>query len=336
VGVRAAPVGLLRARVAAVVLFGASCAGGTDAATGVQGATTSLGHESVSATPTLPTVPVTQVPAPSTNAPTPSSSLAITVATTAPPDSATTSTSTVAPPPAVAATTVDTTLAPVTAAPPDLAPPPTSGGNPWTVPRPSSGSPTSCRQVVHIGDSTSEHLWNATTVGGDPNATMDARYGAVGVIDVYNDTSGGRSMVERINRQQRNALEVAEEVRASGFHGCWVLMVGTNDAANVAAGANLGLEERIESMMAIIGGDPVLWVNAASSSSITWYGDDSMQAFNAALADAATRHGNLGVFDWAAVVQPDWYGPDGLHHTPTGRAWRTALTVQELAFAFPG
>jgi lysophospholipase L1-like esterase len=188
---------------------------------------------------------------------------------------------------------------------------------------------------VHIGDSTSEHLWDASTLGGDAGATMEAQYGAVGVEEVFNDTSGGRSMVERINRQQRNALEVAEEVRATGYHGCWVLMVGTNDAANVAAGANLGLEARIESMLAIIGGDPVLWVNTASSSSIKWYGDDSMQAFNAALADAASRHPNLWVFDWAAVVQPDWYGPDGLHHSPTGRAWRTALTAQELAVASP-
>jgi lysophospholipase L1-like esterase len=190
--------------------------------------------------------------------------------------------------------------------------------------------------VAHIGDSTSEHLWDASTVGGDPDATMEARYHAVGVVDVYNDTSGGRSMVERINRQQRNAIEVAEEVRASGFHGCWVLMLGTNDAANVAAGANVGLDARIESMLTIIGDDPVLWVNTASVSTIQWYGDDSMQAFNAALADAASHHANLWVLDWGAVVQPDWYGPDGIHHNATGRAWRTALTVQELAFAFPG
>ena len=143
-------------------------------------------------------------------------------------------------------------------------------------------------------------------------------------------------MVERINRQQRNAIEVAEDIRAAGFHGCWVLMIGTNDAANVAAGANVGLDARIESMLAIIGADPVLWVNTASVSTIQWYGDDSMEAFNAALADAASRHVNLWVLDWAAVVQPEWYGPDGIHHDPTGRAWRTALTVQELASAFPG
>ena len=189
---------------------------------------------------------------------------------------------------------------------------------------------------MHIGDSTSEHLWDPSTVGGDPNATMLARYAAVGVEEVSNETSGGRSTVERINRQQRNAIEVAQEVRDSGFHGCWVLMIGTNDAANVAAGANLGLDARIESMLAIIGDDPVLWVNTASISDIAWYGDDSMQAFNAALADAATRHANLWVFDWATVVQADWYGPDGLHHNPAGRAWRTALTAQELALAFPG
>jgi lysophospholipase L1-like esterase len=204
------------------------------------------------------------------------------------------------------------------------------------MPLPALGPRTSCRQVVHIGDSTSEHLWDAETVGGDPSATMEARYHAVGVEDVYNDTSGGRSMVERLNRQQRNALEVATEVRRSGYRGCWVLMIGTNDAANVAAGARTGADERIESMLAVIGSDPVLWVNTASASTITWYGDDSMQAFNAALAAAAARHPNVWVFDWAAAVQPDWYGPDGLHPNATGRAWRTALTAQELAWAFPG
>lgn len=318
--------------LAVLVVVTAACAGGSDAATRPQ--TTAPG---VAAT-LLSRAPGSATSA--TERPTTTTAVRVPVTPAAPPST------TAAPVATVAATTTPSTTTPSTTTPATTTPA-TNAPNTTTSAAPTSevgtsasrppvlGPRTSCRQVVHIGDSTSEHLWDASTVGGDPAATMEARYRAVGVEDVHNDTSGGRSMIERINRGQRNAIEVAEEIRASGYRGCWVLMIGTNDAANVAAGANTGPHDRIESMLAVIGEDPVLWVNTSSSSTIPFYGGDSMRSFNVALADAVARHPNLWVLDWAAVVQPDWYGPDGLHYGSTGRAWRTALTAQELAWAFP-
>ena len=74
---------------------------------------------------------------------------------------------------------------------------------------------------------------------------------------------GARSIEERFEGQP-NAQEVAEAWKAEGFKGCWVLALGTNEAADVAAGSNVGERERIDKMMAIIGNEPVLWVNVKS------------------------------------------------------------------------
>ena len=166
-------------------------------------------------------------------------------------------------------------------------------------------------------------------MGGDPAATLEAQYRSVGVVEVFHDTSGGRSMVERLPGQT-NATEVAATVRAGGYRGCWVLMVGTNDAANVAAGGVPGLDERIARMMAIVDGDPVVWVNAVSRNPDPPYATAAMEQFNAALDRAAAVHPNLRVLDWAGLAQPDWFTADGLHYTLAGRAWRAAITAQVL------
>lgn len=231
--------------------------------------------------------------------------------------------------PTVIPTTTPTTTPTSTSAP--VAPTTVPSAAPTTMP----ALRTRCTSVVHIGDSTGLDVWDADDLGGDPAATLTARYAAVGVTQVFPDNSGGRSMVERLPGQE-NATEVAAAVRASGYRGCWVLMIGTNDAANVAAGGVPDLATRIAELLAITAGDPVLWVNAATRSSDPYYADVNMQAFNAALADAAGANPSVHVFDWASVVGDDWFVPDGVHYTDGGRAWRAALTARELALAFPG
>ena len=67
---------------------------------------------------------------------------------------------------------------------------------------------------------------------------MGQRYRDIGVATVFPDNDGARAIIEHIDSDP-NALEVAQSVRDNGYHGCWVLMVGTNDAANIAAGANI-------------------------------------------------------------------------------------------------
>ncbi|HWL42789.1 MAG TPA: hypothetical protein VNQ73_07585 [Ilumatobacter sp.] len=194
---------------------------------------------------------------------------------------------------------------------------------------------TACRDVVHIGDSTGLAMWTASDLGGDPAATMDAQYRAIGVANVFPDNSGGRSLIERMPGQS-NAVDVAEAVRDGGYRGCWVIMIGTNDAANVAAGAQTGHDERIARLMAVVGDQPVLWVNAVSRSAEPVYADVAMQQFNAALDRAVAVYPNLRVLDWARFVQPDWLVGDGLHYSTAGRSWRAAITAQALALAFPG
>ena len=173
-------------------------------------------------------------------------------------------------------------------------------------------------------------MWSAGDVGGDPAATMEARYRAVGVESVYPDVSGGRSTVERLDGQT-NAIDVAEAVRAGGYAGCWVIMIGTNDAANVAAGGVPDLDARIAALLEVAGTMPVLWVNTVSRHTDPIWSDTQMQQFNAALARATAAHPNLRVLDWASRVRPEWLTSDGLHYTTEGPIWRAAITAAELA-----
>jgi hypothetical protein len=188
--------------------------------------------------------------------------------------------------------------------------------------------------VAHIGDSTGIYLWDERYVDGAAN-TMGERYRSVGVETWIADDSGGRSVRERLVEGQTNALEVADAIRKSGFHGCWVLMIGTNDAANVAAGANLGYDERIRQMLYVIGGDPVLWVDAATIRTDTPYHNDNMRAWNEALLRIAADHDNLEVLRWSERVQPEWFDRDGVHQRVEGRIWRAVITALALVEFFP-
>jgi hypothetical protein len=192
---------------------------------------------------------------------------------------------------------------------------------------------TSCEQVVHIGDSTGVPLFDPTGVGGE-EMTQDAQYRAVGVDVVYPDNSGARAIVEHHNGNP-SALDVAEGVRANDYHGCWVLMIGTNDAANIAAGSNVSADERIRRMMNVIGGDPVLWVDAVTQRTDDAFRNASMLAWNEELYRVTAEYPNVRVFRWYDVVQPQWFRNDGVHYTVEGSAQRAALTAQSLVFFFP-
>jgi hypothetical protein len=192
---------------------------------------------------------------------------------------------------------------------------------------------TSCEQVVHIGDSTSLTLFDPTGVGGE-QLTMEQRYRDAGVSAVYPDNDGARAIIEHLDSDP-NALEVAQGVRDNGYHGCWVLMVGTNDAANIAAGAGTGAEERIRRMLDVIGGDPVLWVNAVTQRTEDAYRNASMLAWNDELERVTAEYPNVRLFDWYDVVQPQWFRNDGIHYTVEGSAQRAARTAQALVAAFP-
>src|SRR5690606_5680199 len=192
---------------------------------------------------------------------------------------------------------------------------------------------TACDQVVHIGDSLGVHLWEPEYVGGDEH-TMSARYAEVGVTTVYPDNAPGRSTHERTASAPVNAVEVALGVRANGYRGCWVLMIGTNDAANVAAGANRTHDERITAMLDVIGDDPLLWVDARTTLSEGPWANSAMEAWNEALYRITAPLRNVAIVPWSELARPEWF-TDGIHHTAAGRAHLTALVADALVEHFP-
>ena len=237
-------------------------------------------------------------------------------------------TSTVPSPPST--TVASTTAATTTTAATSTTLPPTTEP-PSTVP---AAPHTSCTSVVHIGDSTSVGMMSSAFVA-DPALRLDAQYAAVGATDFRNEISGARSIVERLTGQL-NADEVAQQLRASGYHGCWVLALGTTDAANIAVGSRVSAAQRIDRMMAVIGDDPVLWVDVKTLVADGAWSNPHMQAWNLELVAATTRYPNLQLYDWASVVPDDWFQRDRIHYTATGYTERARLIAEALAASYPG
>jgi hypothetical protein len=187
--------------------------------------------------------------------------------------------------------------------------------------------------VVHIGDSTSIGLMSPAYLP-QPAERIDAQYARVGVTSTRAEISGARSIVEHL-KGQLNAEDVAKQVKATGYEGCWVLALGTTDAANIAAGAPMAADRRIDRIMAVIGSDPVLWVDVKTLRTDGPWQNASMLAWNEALTAAAARYPNIEVYDWAGVVQDAWYGDDRIHYTTEGYTQRAALIADALATTYP-
>ncbi len=192
---------------------------------------------------------------------------------------------------------------------------------------------TSCTAVAHIGDSTSDGLVSPDYLP-DPADRIQARYQDVGVQAVYTDITGARSIVETLPGTT-NGYQAAQNLISQGFHGCWVIALGTNDTADVAVGSNVGLASRIAEMMQITNGEPVMWVNVISLLNSGPYSEADMQEWNSALMQACSRYSNMRVFNWAAVAQPSWFISDGIHYTSAGYEQRALDIADGLALAFP-
>ena len=190
-----------------------------------------------------------------------------------------------------------------------------------------------CRAVVHIGDSTSDGLISPDYLP-NPRKRIGAQYARVGATRFIPEISGGTSVVETATGGP-NAHQVAQQLVQNGYRGCWVLALGTNDTADVAIGSSTGRAARIREMMAVIGRQPVLWVNVKSLVDSGPYAESEMQAWDAALLRACAQYPNMRVYDWAAAVKNRWFISDGVHFTSPGYAARAHLIANALAAAFP-
>lgn len=192
---------------------------------------------------------------------------------------------------------------------------------------------TSCHAVAHLGDSTSEGMISPDYLP-NPAQRLTAQYHDVGVSEVRLNISGARSVVETLPGKV-NGYDAARSLVQSGYHGCWVIALGTNDTADVAVGSNVGRMARIKRMMSVADGSPVLWVNVKTLRHSGPYAESNMRTWNAVLRQACARFPNMRVFNWASVAHDSWFIKDGVHYTSAGYAARGHLIARALAQAFP-
>jgi hypothetical protein len=148
------------------------------------------------------------------------------------------------------------------------------------------------------------------------------------------EISGATSIVETLPGGI-DAYKVARGLVDGGYRGCWVIALGTNDSADVYVGSSISLNDRINRMMKVIAGQPVMWVNAKTLVSRGPYSETDMEHWNQALMDACPRYPNMRVYDWASVVKDKWFIPDGIHYYSPGYAARAHLIANALAKSFP-
>jgi hypothetical protein len=196
-----------------------------------------------------------------------------------------------------------------------------------------AGLRTSCRSVAHVGDSTSVDLITPQYLP-NPAQQLPAQYTDVGVRHLHMDASGGRSIVEELPGQL-NGYVVAQRWWDEGFRGCWVFALGTNDAANVAVGDSPGFMARIERMMSVAHGEPVLWVNTRTLLSTGPWAEANEEAWDYDLVRALAMYPNMRILNWAGLAQPSWFLPDGIHYNSAGCAVRAEAIAHGLARAFP-
>jgi hypothetical protein len=192
---------------------------------------------------------------------------------------------------------------------------------------------TSCTSVVHIGDSTSEGLISPDY---EPNPAnrIPARYADVGVKQSIMKIVGATSVVESLPGTP-NAYDMASKVKQDGFHGCWVLALGTNDTADVYVGSNVNRVQRVQKMMSLIGDQPVMWVEVSSLLSNGPYSEQNMRLWNQAVRQVQPQYPNMHIYNWPAVAQRSWFINDGIHYTSNGYAHRATAIADALAEAFP-
>jgi hypothetical protein len=191
---------------------------------------------------------------------------------------------------------------------------------------------SSCRVVTYDGDSTSDGLISTSYLP-NPDDRFDARLRGVGVTTFHPEIAGAQSIVETWHNEPNAQTRIAREW-ARGVRGCWIFALGTNDAANTSF-RNLPAAPRIDAMMSLVHGEPVMWLTVKTLLSSSPYADVQMRKWNTALEAACRRYPNMRVYDWRSEVQSPWYISDGIHFTSPGYWERSRRIAAALRRAFP-
>ena len=142
----------------------------------------------------------------------------------------------------------------------------------------------------------------------------------IGVTDLQVEVSGGRSIVETLPGQE-NAVTVAQRLRDAGFVGCWVIAIGTNDAANIAAGAARQADERIVAIMSVVGARPGLVDRRRiDGRDLRLLGRTEHRCVGSrAERPTAVSYPNMRIAPWSGYVRPEWFESDGSPRHRCGR-----------------
>jgi hypothetical protein len=196
---------------------------------------------------------------------------------------------------------------------------------------------TSCRSVAYLGDATSEGMDSPLYLP-DPAQRLVAQYRDVGVQTVTADIADSNSVAGALSGAlgaSQPADQPTPNLEAAVAHDCWVVALGTNDTADVAAGSGASRLARIRAMMSAARGRPVLWVNLISLLSVGPYSEANMRLWNQSLRQACSGYPNMRIYDWASEVKMRWFLNDGIRYTTAGYAARARRIAKALARAFP-
>jgi hypothetical protein len=231
-----------------------------------------------------------------------------------------------------ATTTTTSSVVPTTTT--TLPPTTTTTTTTTTTQPPLGGTATACNGVALIGDSTAVGLdgSNGDLSGAE---TIGAQLAAIGVTDLRLDVSGGRSIVETL-AGQTNGSEAINAIQSTGFAGCWVILLGTNDAANIAAGSNADAARRVGRILDAVAGEPTLWLTASTVRTDGFWARPNTLVWNDQLRSLVSQAPNVGVADWDGVAsQQAWFVSDGIHPNSTGLAARSRFIADNLRVFYP-
>ena len=154
-------------------------------------------------------------------------------------------------------------------------------------------------------------------------------YEYFGFTDVHISAGNGRSITKSRYPDKQSGLQaVSYWKNKTGPGRCWVIALGTNDAASVRKEKQ---QERIGQMVTAIGPEPAVWVNVSMHSTTRRsYNRSRANEWNSLLVDE-----KVIVLDWDSIAtnNKQWFAVDGIHYTPMGgekRAFIIAHGVKNI------